>query len=184
MSLRGKVFGTLTVVRDLRPDDAGNTGKVWVSCSCGRERFEAVSRLASGEAGCRWCARATVGPQEDQPGCCRRCGQPSGERRHCKDCLEKFRTKYREARPELSARHCCAGCGQPGHDTRTCPLPVDVRMATPSNTERSRTVRDRRIVAGLCTGCGKEPRKEGRLHGEICLKRHLDYHYARKERTA
>lgn len=83
---------------------------------------------------------------------------------------------------ELARRRpqACTGCGDPDHIVRSCHLPPEARMAPPSNTERSRKVRDRRLVAGLCVDCGREPRAHARMRGEKCLKKDRDRQAAKK----
>lgn len=52
----GQVFGLWTVLRDLRPDDAGMTGSVWVRCACGSEKSVKAHDLLTGRSsGCKSC---------------------------------------------------------------------------------------------------------------------------------
>lgn len=60
-NLKGRRQGLWLVTRDLRPDDAKMTGKVWCRCECGHEQsVKAYDLLAGHTNGCRRC---TSGPR-------------------------------------------------------------------------------------------------------------------------
>jgi hypothetical protein len=55
-NLKGTVWGYYTVLRDLRPEDARSTGRVWCRCACGAEKsIKAYDLLTGHTKGCRSC---------------------------------------------------------------------------------------------------------------------------------